>query len=181
MTTHSSAAAIREQWKEANMLFARIGLGEIKRAIRLARQGKTHPDPRIAYQAIQWARSVSSIERRTAQLDSNGWLRFRALVIELASLGTVDLYTAWVRERSLKRDAADILRVAKSQSAFAYLRTYELPAVQSQHGPAPLPLRRGRRQAPVACHRRLSRYSISEPTAPPRIVARGCSTAAERS
>jgi hypothetical protein len=114
MTTRSSTAAIREQWKEANMLFARIGLREMKRAILLARQGKSHPDPRVAAQAIEWARRVSLIECRTARLDSNGWLRFRAIVLELASLGTLDLYTGWIRERSSKRDAADILRAAKS-------------------------------------------------------------------
>ncbi len=82
----------------------------MKKAIQLAREGQLHPDPRVAAGALDWARLVSTIERKSTRLDDNRLLRIRAVVIELITLGTIDLYTGWVRERSLHRDADHILK-----------------------------------------------------------------------
>jgi hypothetical protein len=112
--TSNREAAMRQRWKEANQLFAKTGLRQMKKAILLARQDRLHPDPQVAAAALEWALIVTSIERRPTQLDHSSWRRLGAIALEVASLGTIDLYTGWVRERSLRRDAREIIRVSRS-------------------------------------------------------------------
>lgn len=112
--TSSREAAIRQRWNKADQLFVKTGFRRMKKAILLARQDRLHPDPQVAAAALEWAMIVTSIERRPAQLDQSRWRRVGAIFLAVASLGSIDLYTAWLRERSLRRDAAEIMRASRS-------------------------------------------------------------------
>lgn len=110
-TRGTSGAAIRMQWAEVNRLQTQMGGMNLKHAIRLARKGKTHPDPNVARMSLVWARKVSTIEHQPARLDNSRWLRAGAFIVQVGSLGFLEPYTDWVRERSMRRDANTLLGV----------------------------------------------------------------------
>lgn len=107
--------------REAQELLKRIrvkgGMKEALRMERLARRGKVHPGPEIAALALQWARLVLSEEPRYARLEASPWLRVRAFVVEIVSLGLVQDFGRSVQERRSRRLAERIVRAQELHGA----------------------------------------------------------------
>lgn len=94
-----------DAWPEIYRLYLRIGGRRLQKAVRLARRGEVDPDPETVALCLQWARLVLSSQRRYEALDAGVARRVGAFLLEMATLGFVDYFNAWARERSMVRDA----------------------------------------------------------------------------
>jgi hypothetical protein len=99
---------------EAARLFHKIGLRRMRRVILLARQGRADPDPAVAASALEWARALLATEPVHPELDTSPPRRLVAALVGAVTFGFVDDFNDWLRDRSLRRDARQILRAAEA-------------------------------------------------------------------
>lgn len=96
---------------EAVRLFHVIGARRMRRVMLLARQGHVDHDPDVAASALEWARLVLSTEPVHPELDSSAPRRIRAILV--GTFWLADDYSEWLRDRTRRRGAMQIVRAAE--------------------------------------------------------------------
>lgn len=97
-------------------LLNEIGARRMFTAQRLARRGRLHPDPEVAGFTVQWAHAVLSVEAKYPKEAASLPRFFRAMLIEIATLGLWGdfRYQSALLERKSRRVAQQILHTAEA-------------------------------------------------------------------